>query len=124
MLNSNDLVKIREDVLKEYYEKYTVEEYLYNNAKEYLDNVSKIFAEKAKYDIESTEIICCGFGRMLTTENKEISKLFCNQVSSKESKNFKTEYIDEISNGEDPIFYFDYYEKKILYKNSLFKRSC
>ena len=47
MLNSSDLVKIREDVLKEYYKKYTVEEYLYNNAKEYLDNyVSKNLQNK------------------------------------------------------------------------------
>ncbi len=111
MPNLEELIKIREEAIKKYIDANVLEKFLFDCTKNYYDDfIVKELISQAEGDLKNSDISVCDYGIFITTDNKEKSKLFFDEIVHKDLKFFSYEDIDNVSTKDDPIVYVTYFK--------------
>ena len=111
MPNLEELIKIREEAIKKHIDANVLEKFLFDCTKKYYDDfIVKKLTSQAEGDLKNSDISVCDSGIFITTDNKEKSNLFFDEVLRKGLKIFSYDDIDNVSTKDDPIVYVTYFK--------------
>ena len=111
MPNLEELIKIREEAIKKHIDANVLEKFLFDCTKKYYDDfIVKKLISQAEGDLKNSDISVFDSGIFITTDNKEKSNLFFDEVLRKDLKIFSYDDIDNVSTKDDPIVYVKYFK--------------
>lgn len=113
MPNLEELIKIREEVIKKHIDANILEKFLFDCTKKYYDDfIVKKLTSQAEGDLKNSDISVCKKAIFITTttDNKAKSNLFFDEIMYKGLKIFSYDDIDNVSTKDDPIVYVKYFK--------------
>ena len=111
MPNLEELIKIREEAIKKHIDANVLEKFLFDCTKKYYDDfIVKKLTSQAEGDLKNSDISVFDSGIFITTDNKEKSNLFFDEIMYKGLKIFSYDDIDNVSTKDDPIVYVKYFK--------------